>query len=90
MKTRDVHLELRAVEPADELNHLALGAANFEAGQHKGDAVRTMRHSGGGSKRSAIEMAQFLEPHLPRRDSSYHFLLNRHGRVEPNFPFVHR
>ncbi len=46
MEARDVDLELAAVEPANQLDHLALGSADVEARQEEGNRVlSTSRHS---------------------------------------------
>ncbi len=45
MEARDVDLEFAAVEPADQLHHLALGSADVEARQEKGNRIlSTSRH----------------------------------------------
>ena len=46
MEARDVDFELAPVEPTNQLHHLALGSADVEARQKKGDWIRsTSRHS---------------------------------------------
>ena len=45
MEARHVDLEFAAVEPANQLHHLALGSADVEARQEKGNRIlSTSRH----------------------------------------------
>jgi hypothetical protein len=41
MEAREVHFERRSIEAANQLDHLSFGTADVEAGQQKGNRIRT-------------------------------------------------